>query len=103
ELTNELDTLNKTLKEQIDELSEKNETIQIELDEKTRLYKQVQDRLDKCQEECYQIRESLEGAHENITEVDLGAVQGRTAIQLEAQALNRANGQAGIVLVGAPL
>ncbi|CAG8582160.1 2225_t:CDS:2, partial [Diversispora eburnea] len=68
ELTNELSTLNETLKEQIDELSEKNETIQIELDEKTRLYGQVQDWLDECREECYQIRESLEGVHEDISE-----------------------------------
>ncbi|CAG8639172.1 5139_t:CDS:1, partial [Diversispora eburnea] len=68
ELTNELGTLNETLKEQIDVLTEKNETIQIELDEKARLYEQAQDRLDECRDECYQIRESLEGAHEDITE-----------------------------------
>src|SRR6185436_18711889 len=68
ELTNELGTLNETLKEQIDVLSEKNETIQIELDEKARLYEQAQDRLDECRDECYQIRESLEGAYEDITE-----------------------------------
>ncbi|CAG8559553.1 22341_t:CDS:2 [Dentiscutata erythropus] len=68
ELTNELGTLNETLKEQIDVLSEKNETIQIELVEKVRLYEQAQDRLNECRDKCYQIRESLEGAHEDITE-----------------------------------
>ncbi|RHZ62070.1 hypothetical protein Glove_344g26 [Diversispora epigaea] len=56
ELTNELGTINETLKEQIDGLTNKNETIQFEIIEKTRLYEQVQD------------RESLEGAHENIIE-----------------------------------
>ncbi|RHZ69717.1 hypothetical protein Glove_280g51 [Diversispora epigaea] len=56
ELTNELGTINETLKEQIDGLTDKNETNQFEIIEKTRLYEQVQD------------RESLEGAHENITE-----------------------------------
>ncbi|CAG8667946.1 1256_t:CDS:2, partial [Diversispora eburnea] len=68
ELTNELGTLNETLKEQIDMLSEKNETIQIELDKKARLYEQAQDRLNKYRDEYYQIRESLEGEYEDITE-----------------------------------
>ncbi|RHZ77140.1 hypothetical protein Glove_185g88 [Diversispora epigaea] len=68
ELTNELGTINETLKEQIDGLTDKNETNQFEIIEKTRLYEQVQDRLDECREENYQLRESLEGVHENITE-----------------------------------
>ncbi|RHZ85312.1 hypothetical protein Glove_67g167 [Diversispora epigaea] len=71
ELTNELGTLNETLKEQIDDLTDKNETIQTEMDEKTRLYGQAQDRLDECREENYHLSQSLEGAHEDITESEL--------------------------------
>ncbi|RHZ79349.1 hypothetical protein Glove_149g116 [Diversispora epigaea] len=68
ELTNELDTINETFKEQIDNLTDKNETIQSEINEKTKLYNQIQDRLDECQEKNYQLRESLQSVHENITE-----------------------------------
>ncbi|RHZ76287.1 hypothetical protein Glove_199g52 [Diversispora epigaea] len=68
ELTNELGTINETLKEQLDVLTDKNETFQAEMNEKTRLYEQAQDRLDECRDENYQLRESLQGTHENIIE-----------------------------------
>ncbi|RHZ88885.1 hypothetical protein Glove_21g389 [Diversispora epigaea] len=43
-LTNELGTINETLKEQLDDLTDKNETIHFEIIEKTRLYKNQIDR-----------------------------------------------------------